>query len=409
MGKKLTLDRVYQAAFTLKEVARKTDLIYSPHFSGDNQVYLKTENLQVTGSFKLRGAYFKISRLSDEEKKAGIVACSAGNHAQGVALAAERMGIPCTICMPDGAPISKVEATKSYGANVELVKGTYDDASVFAAKLQNETGATFIHPFDDPDVIAGQGTIGLEILDQLQEVDAIVVPVGGGGLVSGVAYAAKHLNPKVKIYGVQAKEAASMADSLKYDEQITLSSVNTFADGIAVKHPGDLTFELIRKYVDDVVTVTEDEIAAAILSLIEKQKLIAEGAGAVSVAAVMFNKIPVKGKNVVCIVSGGNIDVNILSRVITRGLVTSGRNATLQIALEDKPGQLVDVATIIASCGANVTGVHYGHSDPNTAVTSCVLMLDIETRDFAQLEEIKQVLKNEGFRLIEQAVAPTQY
>ncbi len=400
MNNQLSLDRIYQAAFALKDVARKTDLIYSPHFSGKNQVYFKTENLQVTGSFKLRGAYFKISRLSDEEKAAGIVACSAGNHAQGVALAAQRMDLKATICMPDGAPISKVQATKSYGAEVALVKGAYDDAYQYACKLQEEEHATFIHPFDDPDVIAGQGTIGLEILDQLKDVDAIVVPIGGGGLISGVAYAAKSLKPDIKIFGVQAREAASMADSLKYDEQVTLKTVNTFADGIAVKHPGDLTFELIKNYVDDVVTVTEDEIAVAILALIEKQKLIAEGAGAVSLAAVMADKIPVEGKNVVCLVSGGNIDVNILSRVITRGLVTSGRNATLQIALEDKPGQLVDVATIIASCGANVTGVHYGHSDPNTAVTSCVLTLEIETRDFEQLEQVRQKLKGEGFNLV---------
>ena len=401
MSNSLSLDRIYQAAFTLKDVARRTDLIYSPHFSGKNQVYFKTENLQVTGSFKLRGAYFKISRLTDEEKAAGIVACSAGNHAQGVALAAKRMGIKATICMPDGAPISKVQATKSYGAEVALVKGAYDDAYQYACKLQEEEHATFIHPFDDPDVIAGQGTIGLEILDQLKDVDAIVVPVGGGGLISGVAYAAKSLKPDIKVFGVQAKEAASMADSLKYDEQVTLNTVNTFADGIAVKHPGDLTFELIKDYVDDVVTVTEDEIAVAILALIEKQKLIAEGAGAVSLAAVMADKIPVEGKNVVCLVSGGNIDVNILSRVITRGLVTSGRNATLMIALEDKPGQLVDVATIIASCGANVTGVHYGHSDPNTAVTSCVLTLEIETRDFAQLEQVRNTLTAEGCNLVQ--------
>ena len=399
MNNQLSLDRIYQAAFALKDVARKTDLIYSPHFSGKNQVYFKTENLQVTGSFKLRGAYFKISKLTEEEKAAGIVACSAGNHAQGVALSAQRMGLKAIICMPDGAPISKVEATKSYGAEVRLVKGAYDDAYAYACKLQDEEHASFIHHFDDPDVIAGQGTIGLEILDQLKDVDAIVVPVGGGGLVSGIAYAAKSLKPEIKVYGVQAREAASMADSLKYDEQVTLSTVNTFADGIAVKHPGDLTFSLIKDYVDDIVTVSEDEIAAAILALIEKQKLIAEGAGAVSVAAVMFDKIPLEGKNVVCLVSGGNIDVNILSRVITRGLVTSGRNATLNIALEDKPGQLVDVATIIASCGANVTGVHYGHSDPNTAVTSCVLMLDIETRDFAQIEEIRKTLTDQGFRL----------
>lgn len=401
MSNQLSLDRIYQAAFALKDVARKTDLIYSPHFSGKNQVYFKTENLQVTGSFKLRGAYFKISRLTDEEKAAGIVACSAGNHAQGVALSAQRMGIKATICMPDGAPISKVQATRSYGADVALVKGAYDDAYQYACKLQEEEHATFIHPFDDPDVIAGQGTIGLEILDQLKDVDVIVVPVGGGGLVSGVAYAAKSLKPDIKVYGVQAKEAASMADSLKYDEQVTLKTVNTFADGIAVKHPGDLTFELIKDYVDGVLTVTEDEIAVAILALIEKQKLIAEGAGAVALAAVMADKIPEEGKNVVCLVSGGNIDVNILSRVITRGLVTSGRNATLMIALEDKPGQLVDVATIIATCGANVIGVHYGHSDPNTAVTSCVLTLEIETRDMEQLEQVRKTLIDEGFTLVQ--------
>lgn len=400
MSNQLSLDRIYQAAFALKDVARKTDLIYSPHFSGKNQIYFKTENLQVTGSFKLRGAYFKISRLNEEEKAAGIVACSAGNHAQGVALSAQRMGIKATICMPDGAPISKVQATRSYGAEVALVKGAYDDAYQYACKLQEEEHATFIHPFDDPDVIAGQGTIGLEILDQLSDVDAIVVPVGGGGLISGVAYAAKSLKPDIKVFGVQAKEAASMADSLKYDEQVTLKTVNTFADGIAVKHPGDLTFELIKDYVDDVVTVTEDEIAVAILALIEKQKLIAEGAGAVALAAVMADKIPVEGKNVVVLVSGGNIDVNILSRVITRGLVTSGRNATLQIALEDKPGQLVDVATIIASCGANVIGVHYGHSDANTAVTSCVLTLEIETRDYEQLEQVRTTLVEQGFTLV---------
>ena len=399
-NKALSLDRIYQAAFALKDVARQTDLIYSPHFSGKNQVFLKTENLQVTGSFKLRGAYFKINTLSDEEKAAGIVACSAGNHAQGVALSAQRLGIKATICMPDGAPISKVEATKSYGAEVALVKGAYDDAYKYACKLQEEEHATFIHPFDDPDVIAGQGTIGLEILDQLKDVDAIVVPIGGGGLVSGVAFAAKSLKPGIKVYGVQAKEAASMADSLKYDEQITLGSVNTFADGIAVKHPGDLTFELIKDYVDDVITVTEDEIAVAILALIEKQKIIAEGAGAVAVAAIMSDRIPLEGKNIVCLVSGGNIDVNILSRVITRGLITSGRNATLHIALEDKPGQLVDVSTIIASCGANVTGVHYGHSDPNTAVTSCVLTLEIETRDFEQLEQVRKTLSDKGFELV---------
>ena len=397
----LTLDKVYQAAFVLKDVARKTDLIYSQKLSGTSQIYLKTENLQVTGSFKLRGAYYKISQLTEEQKKAGIVACSAGNHAQGVALAATKMGIKSVICMPDGAPISKVEATKALGAEVVLVPGAYDDAYAHAVKLRDETGATFIHPFDDDEVIAGQGTIGLEILEQLPDVEAIIVPVGGGGLVSGVAYAVKQLNPNVKVYGVQAERAASMAESRKCGEAITLPKVATFADGIAVKHPGDITFEMNKKYVDDVVTVTEDEIATAILSLIEKQKLIAEGAGAVSVAAAMFGKLPIEGKKVVCLVSGGNIDVNILSRVITRGLVTSGRTTNLQIALEDKPGQLLGVSTIISKCGGNVVSVHHERSDANMAVASCILHIGMETRDFEHIAEIKCALKDAGFQIIE--------
>ena len=397
----LKLDKVYQAAYTLKDVARKTDLIYAKNLSKESEIYLKTENLQMTGSFKLRGAYYKISRLTDEQKKAGIIACSAGNHAQGVALAATKMGIKSVVCMPDGAPISKVEATKSLGAEVKLVPGTYDDAYEEAIRLQKETGATFIHPFDDDEVIAGQGTIGLEILEQIEDVDAIVVPIGGGGLIAGVAYVVKHLRPEVKIYGVQAERASAMVESRKAGQTITLPTVSTFADGIAVKHPGTTTFEIISKYVDDIVTVSEDEIATAILTLIEKQKLIAEGAGAVSVAAAMFNKLPIKGKKTVCLVSGGNIDVNILSRVITRGLVTTGRTASLQIALEDKPGQLLGVSQIISNCGGNVVSVHHERSDANMAIASCFLKIGLETRDFEQIEEIKIALKKAGFKIVE--------
>lgn len=397
----LTLDKVYQAAFVLKDVARKTDLIYSQKLSGKSEIYLKTENLQVTGSFKLRGAYYKISQLTDAQKKAGIIACSAGNHAQGVALAATKMGIKSVICMPDGAPISKVEATKALGAEVVLVPGAYDDAYARACQICEETGATMIHPFNDDEVIAGQGTIGLEILEQLPDVEAIIVPVGGGGLVAGVAYAVKQLNPNVKVYGVQAERAPSMAKSREAGEAITLPKVSTFADGIAVKRPGDITFAMNQQYVDDVVTVSEDEVATAILALIEKQKLIAEGAGAVSVAAAMFGKLPIEGKKVVCLVSGGNIDVNILSRVITRGLVTTGRTANLQIALEDKPGQLLGVSTIISRCGGNVVSVHHERSDANMAVASCILHIGMETRDFEQIEEIKAELKKAGFSIVE--------
>ena len=400
----VTLDKIYHAAFVLKNVARKTDLIEAPTLSPDTHIYLKTENLQITGSFKVRGAYYKISQLTDEEMARGIIACSAGNHAQGVALAATRHGIRSVVCMPDGAPISKVESTKRLGAEVCLVKGTYDDAHDRAVELQQETGATFIHPYDDDEVIAGQGTIGLEILDQLSDVDAVIVPIGGGGLISGVSFAIKSLNPNVKVYGVQAAGAPSMFNSTQHHHLETLSSVSTFADGIAVKTPGDITFNMVEKYVDAVVTVSEDEIAAAILALIEKQKLISEGAGAVAVAAAMFHKLPIEGKKVVCLISGGNIDVNILSRVITRGLVMSGRNTNLMIALEDKPGQLQQVSEIIAACGGNVVSVHHDRGDTNMTISSCFLKIGLETRDHLQIMEIKQALTNAGFHLVSERV-----
>ncbi|HIU00907.1 MAG TPA: threonine ammonia-lyase [Candidatus Coproplasma excrementavium] len=399
----LSLDKVYHANYVLKDVVRRTDMIYSSTLSqlSGCEVYLKTENLQVTGSFKVRGAYYKISQLTDEEKSHGVVACSAGNHAQGVALASRKFGIKSVICMPDGAPISKVEATKSYGAQVELVPGVYDDAHNYAEQLRMEKGYTFIHPFDDEDVIAGQATIGLEVIDQLKDVDAVVVPIGGGGLISGVAFAIKSLNPRIKIYGVQSAGAPSMIQSLKDGRIEMLDSVSTIADGIAVKEPGEHTFELCKKYVDGVVSVTDDQVCAAILALIEKQKMIAEGAGAVSLAAVMFEKIPdIKGKKVVCLISGGNIDVTILSRVINRGLLMSGRTATLTIELMDKPGQLVAVSAIIAGCGGNVIGVLHERSNEGSDVNGCYLRLTIETRDFEHIKQIEDSLKKAGFKLI---------
>lgn len=400
----LSLDKIYHASQVLEEVARETGIISAPTLCQHNNVFLKTENLQVTGSFKVRGAYYKISQLSEEEKAKGIIACSAGNHAQGVALAAQKSNIPCLICMPDNAPISKVEATRQYGAKIELVNGAYDDAYNRALELQKETGMTFIHPFDDEDVIAGQGTIGLEILEQLKNVDVVVVPIGGGGLISGVAYAIKTLKPSCKVIGVQAEAAASMYTSIHENKIIELESVNTFADGIAVKQPGPHTYEIIQKYVDEIVTVSDDETAAAILRLMEKQRIVAEGAGAVSVAAVMYNKIDCENKNVVCIVSGGNIDVNILNRVITRGLIMSGRRHTLTIALVDKPGQLTQVSQIIADCGGNVISVSYDNSDPNMAITSCFLRIVLETRDANQVEDIRSALANYGFDLVSERV-----
>jgi len=400
----LTLDKVYHAKFVLKDVARKTDLIAAPRLSDTSELYLKTENLQVTGSFKLRGAYYKISQLTPEEREKGVIACSAGNHAQGVALAATSMGIRSVVCMPDGAPIMKVESTKRLGAQVELVRGTYDDAHDRAVELQKETGMTFIHPYDDELVMAGQGSIGLEILDQLPEVEAVIVPVGGGGLISGVAFAIKSLRPDVKVYGVQSAGAASMFNAYRDHTYETLDTVDTFADGIAVKTPGEIAYQMVEKYVDDVVTVSEDEIAAAILALMENQKLVAEGAGATPVAAAMFGKLPIAGKKTVCLISGGNIDVNILSRVITRGLVMSGRKSNLMIALEDKPGQLTRVSEIISGCGANVVSVQYDLGDTNMAITSCFLKLGLETRDAAQIEQIKTSLSAEGFKLVSERV-----
>lgn len=398
----LTLDRVYKASEVLKEIIRDTDMIKAPKINPCADVFLKTENLQVTGSFKVRGSYFKISQLSDEEKSKGVIACSAGNHAQGVALAATKNGIKSTICLPDGAPISKVEATKRYGANVCLVKGVYDDAYNKAIELRDKEGYTFIHPFNDPDVIAGQGTIGLEILRQLPDVDVVVVPIGGGGLISGVAYTIKQLKPSCKVYGVQAQGAPSMEHSMTDGKIETLNAVNTIADGIAVKTPGDLTFELCQKYVDGIVTVSDDEIALAILTLLEQQKLIAEGAGAVPVAAVMNGKIPeIDGKKVCCVVSGGNIDVTILSRVIERGLKMGGRTADIVISLSDRPGQLSGVSRIVAEQGANVVSVNYDSTDLDMNITDCYLKLGVETRNFEHIAAVKQALTDAGFKVCE--------
>lgn len=397
----ISLDKIYHAKYILKDVIRTTDVIYAPHLNEKAQVYLKTENLQITGSFKVRGAYYKISQLSEEEKAKGVIACSAGNHAQGVALAAQKAGIKAVICLPDGAPISKVEATKSYGAEVCLVDGVYDDAYEKALQLRDECGYTFIHPFNDELVIEGQGTIGLELCEQLPDLDAVVVPIGGGGLISGVAYAVKSLNPNIKVYGVQAAGAPSMKESVAAGHISTLGSVSTIADGIAVKTPGDLTFDICSKYVDDIVTVTDDETSAAILALMEQQKLVTEGAGAVAAAAVMFNKIPVEGKKVVCLLSGGNVDVTILSRVITRGLLMSGRNCQLIIELVDKPGQLEKVARIIAKEGGNVTSVHYEHANEGSDINGCYLRLELETRNYEHIEAIRQALTGKGFNIVQ--------
>lgn len=396
----LSLSKVFNAQTVLKNIIRETNVVRAHGIAPDCKLYLKPENLQFTGSFKVRGAAYKIAMLSEEEKAKGVVACSAGNHAQGVALAATKNGIKSLICLPDTAPISKVEATKGFGASVCLVEGCYDDAYQKALELKEKEGYTFVHPFDDENVIAGQGTIALEILNSLDDIDAIVVPIGGGGLAAGVAFTVKQIKPEVKVYGVQVSGAPSMYNSIKKGEIVALDSVSTIADGIAVKKPGINTFELISKYVDDIALVSDEEVASAILSLIEKQKMIAEGAGATAVAAVMFNKFPLKGKRVVAIVSGGNIDVTSLSRVIDRGLLNSGRSTSLLIELIDKPGQLKDISRIIADCGGNVTGVHYEKGNTES-VNGCFLRIEMETRDFDHVNLITQTLRGEGFKLVE--------
>ena len=395
----LSLDKVFNAQTVLKNIIRETKLVRAYGIAPDCELFLKPENLQITGSFKVRGSAYKIAMLSDEEKKKGVIACSAGNHAQGVALAATKNCIKSLVCLPDTAPISKVEATKGFGADVCLVEGCYDDAYKKALELRDSEGYTFVHPFDDENVIAGQGTIALEILNDLDDIDAIVVPIGGGGLISGIAYTVKQIRPGIKVYGVQAAGAPGMFNSIRDGEIECLPSVSTIADGIAVKQPGENTFALVKEYVDDIALVTDDEISSAILSLIEKQKMIAEGAGAAAVAAVMFNKFDLKGKRVAAVVSGGNIDVTSLSRVIDRGLRNSGRSSNLLIELLDKPGQLKEISRIIADCGGNVTGVHYekGHTE---SVTGCYLRIEMETRDYNHVHQITQSLRDEGFKLI---------
>lgn len=400
----VTLDMIKDARKVIEKDVRLTDLFLASNISEENEIYLKTENLQVTGSFKARGSAYKISNLSDEEKARGIIACSAGNHAQGVARAAQKNNIRCTICMPSTAPVSKVAATQGYGAEACLVKDTYDDAYAKAVAMQTETGATFVHPFNDKYVIAGQGTVGLEILEQLPDVDAVIAAIGGGGLLSGVALAIKTLKPECKVYGVQAANAAAMYNSFKEKRLVTTSTSDTFADGIAVKVPGDLTYEMISKYVDDIAVVSEDEIAAAILMLLEKQKVISEGAGAASVAAAYFNKFDLKGKKIACIVSGGNIDVNILNRVIARGLIMSGRKTSFTVALPDKPGSLHKACGIIGDHGGNILEVYHSNSDPNMPISSCFVRFLIETRSAEHAQQIKDGFTAAGLEIKTHAI-----
>ena len=397
----LSMEMLLDAQRVLDPVINHTPVVSTKDIVPDCDFYLKADCLQKTGAFKLRGAYYKIATLSDEEKARGVIACSAGNHAQGVAFAARDMGIPATICIPEGAPLSKIEATRSYGANVVLVPGVYDDAYAEAVRLRDEQGLTFIHPFNDYHIMAGQGTIGLEILEQLPDVDVILVPIGGGGLISGLAYAVKHLKPSCQVIGVQAAGAASMVDSLEAGHILTLPSVHTIADGIQVKTPGDLTFEMCRQYVDKVVAVSENEIARAILSVLEKQKLVAEGAGAVGIAAAMYGKVDLRGKTVCALLSGGNVDVTTLSRVITRGLTYGGRLTTITTKLADRAGSLANLLNVVGGTGANVVRIHHEREDVNSEVNACVVSMVLETRNADHVQKIKDELTAKGYSLLE--------
>ena len=392
----VTLKMVQEAQEALKGIARKTPLENANRL-GEN-IYIKSENLQLTGAFKIRGAYNKIRSLTPEEASHGVIACSAGNHAQGIALSATKLGIKSVICMPEGAPISKVEATRSYGAEVVLVPGIYDDAAREAERLSKEHGYTFAHPFNDPYVIAGQGTIGLEILEQLPEVEQVVVPIGG--LISGVALAIKELKPSCKVIGVQAGVVASMYASRKAGKVTTVKDAATLADGIHVLTPGDLTFEMCQKYVDEIVTVSEDEIAAAILALLEVQKTVAEGAGATPVAAFMSGKVDTS-KKTVCVVSGGNVDVTTLSRVITRGLTYTGRITTITTKLADRAGSLMNLLNVVSGTGANVVRIHHEREDVNSEVNACVVSMVLETRNSEHVQQIKDKLTEKGYSLLE--------
>ena len=399
----VTLQMIQEARKRLSQVARETSLIYSYSVShlSNCDVWLKLENLQRTGSFKLRGAYNKVASLTPEEREKGVIAASAGNHAQGVALAASVYGCQSTICMPKHAPLTKVMATRGYGANVVLHGDFFDEAAAKAVELTKEHGYTFVHPFNDPLVIAGQGTISLEIIEQLPDVDVIVAPIGGGGLISGLAVAAKKVNPKIKIIGVQTENMPSMKESIAQGHILTVNGKISLADGIMVKTPGDVTYELCKHYVDDIVTVNETEIAGAILLLLERVKTVAEGAGAVPVAALMNNKISgLRNKKVAALVSGGNIDVNNMTRVINSGLLRSWRKVFFETVIPDQPGELVKLLTLISESNANVLSITHERSQHGVSMGYTAVSFELETANEKHVEQLMATLKDHQYHVI---------
>lgn len=395
------LDNIKAAREKIQDVVVKTPLLYSKFFSekSNNNVYMKCENLQLTGAYKLRGALNKVMSLTDEEKSKGVVCSSAGNHAQGVAYAANLMGIKSTIVMPTTTPYLKIQSTKDLGGNVILNGKVYDDAYNFAKQIEEQEGAVFLHPFNDINVIYGQGTIGLEIIEELKDVDVVICPIGGGGLLSGISLALKEINPNIKIVGVQASGANAMEQSFLKGELTPLSSVSTIADGIAVKSPGDLTFSIIKKYVDEVITVTDDEIVDAFLALIEKQKLVAEASGAVSLAAL--SKLNIENKNVVCIISGGNIDMLTITSLINSALVSRKRLFCFTIELPNSPGELNNITDILGNLRANVVKLEHNQFKAVNKLKNTLLEVTVETNGEDHISIIKDRFKNQGY-IIEQ-------
>lgn len=386
-----------EARERLGTIIEKTKLIHSTVFSEEsgNDIYIKPENLQKTGSFKIRGAYNRIAKLTEEEKSRGVIAASAGNHAQGVAFGAQKLGIKATIVMPKHTPLIKVEATKKYGAEVILHGDVYDDAYNKAKELQAEHGYTFVHPFDDEDVIEGQGTIALEVLEELPDAEIILVPIGGGGLISGVAAAAKMKNPQIKIVGVEPEGAASAVAALENNEVVELSEAVTIADGTAVKKIGNTTFEYIKKYVDEIVTVSDYELMEAFLLLVEKHKIVAENSGILSVAGL--KKLNVKGKKIISILSGGNIDVLTISSMINKGLVNRGRIFTFSVDLPDKPGQLVAVSEMLSNQNANVIRLEHNQFKNLDRFHEVELQVTVETSGEEHIEKIIKNFKENGY------------
>ncbi len=395
----IELSRIEEAARVLAPVRRKTELIHVAWPGDSPDFYIKPENLQVTGSFKLRGAYYAMFKMEPEARERGILAVSAGNHAQGVALAAQQMGVPAVIVMPRSAPLSKIKSTGAYGAEVILQGDSYDEAYAYARELEQSRELTFLHPFNDPDVIAGQGTVGLEILEAMPDVQAVVVPVGGGGLAAGVASAIKQINPACRVYGVQAENSASMFASLQKGRRISLDSSVTIADGIAVRSPGELTFDLCRRCLDGVFTVSDEEISGAILTMLENLKLVAEGAGAASVAALLFGRLSLPGQKTVAIVSGGNIDVNLLARIIDLGLKRTGRKMAFYTEISDKPGMLGKLLGCIARTGANLVSVHHDRVVHHVRIGHCVVEIILETSGETHMEHIQKTLREEGYAI----------